>query len=492
MAKIESFITISGIILDKNSEIALYKQLYNYLKEGILCGRFSTGARLPSTRAFARELNLSRSTVLLSIDQLIAEGYLESHVGRGTFVSQDLPDMQVKTYQHNKIDLNTAIKLSNRADAFIASRVYDDSSNPAFRPGIPETSEFPFKIWRKILNKHWRQPKPQDLFYGSGAGYLPLRQEIANYLKIARGVNCAAEQLIIVNGSQQALQIASYLLADANDEVWIENPGYTGAQAAFKSAMLKMVAVPVDDEGLSVKTGIKKAPKAKFAYVSPSHQYPLGVTMSLARRLELLDWAKDNNAWILEDDYDSEFRFKGQPLSALQGLDRANRVVYIGSFSKVLFPALRLGYVLVPKALAEAFIKARLHFDRGSPWINQMVLADFIAEGHFARHIRKMRVIYGKRRELLISQLAKYLPEFGLGSSPAGMHLILYLPANYSDIEVAKKLKENQIETFPLSNYSLDNSHKMGLVLGYGAVSETQMKTKIPKLAELINLYSPS
>ncbi len=489
MAKQESFLTIAGISLNKDLELPLYKQLYNYLKEGILCGRFSSGFRLPSTRAFANELKLSRSTVLLSIEQLIAEGYLESYVGKGTFVSQHLPDLKVKTFQQKQVSLNTAIKLSNRADAFISSRVYDNSSTPAFRPGIPETNEFPFKIWRRLLNKHWRKPEAKNLFYGSGAGYLPLRQEISNYLKLARGVKCSAEQVIIVNGSQQALQIASYLLADANDQVWIENPGYTGAQAAFKSAMLKMVPIAIDSEGLSVKTAISKAPKAKFAYVSPSHQYPMGVIMSLARRLELLEWARANNSWILEDDYDSEFRFKGQPLAALQGLDQANSVVYIGSFSKVLFPALRLGYVVVPQAMTDAFVKARLHFDRGSPWINQMVLADFIAEGHFARHIRKMRVIYAQRRELLISLLADLLAEFELGSSPAGMHLVLYLPANLNDVVVAKKLKENGIEAFPLSNYSLDDSHKMGLVLGYGAVDEHLIISGVKKMVSLIKEY---
>ena len=487
MAKLESFITISGINLNRNSQIPLYKQLYNNLKNGILCGRLSSGARLPSTRAFATELDLSRSTVLLAIEQLIAEGYIESFVGRGSFVSQHLPDLQVKTLNQDKPSKKPLVKLSKRAEAFVASRVYDDSSNPAFRPGIPETSEFPFKIWRSLLNKHWRQPEAKNLFYGSGAGYLPLRQEIANYLKLARGVSCAAEQVIIVNGSQQALQIASHLLADANDQVWIENPGYTGAQAAFRSAMLELIPVPVDNEGLSVKIGKERSPKAKFVYVSPSHQYPMGVTMSLARRLELLNWAAKNNAWILEDDYDSEFRFKGQPLSALQGLDKADSVVYIGSFSKVLFPALRLGYVVVPKGLSEAFVKARLHFDRGSPWINQMVLADFIAEGHFARHIRKMRVIYSKRRELLIEQLTKKLADMEISSSPAGMHLILLLPANYSDIEVAKKLKENNIEAFPLSNYSLDHSHKMGLVLGYGAVDEATIIKIVKQLAVIIN-----
>ncbi|MBV7333628.1 PLP-dependent aminotransferase family protein [Chloroflexi bacterium TSY] len=492
MSKTASFLSVAGIKLSRNVSQPLHRQLYSELRRCILTGQLAPGMRLPPTRALSDELGLSRSTVVDAIEQLAAEGYVEGKVGAGTYVCVDLPESMLTV----PIPTNGAASkanvertsLSRRGQQLISDLPHNDCSARPFRSGVPETLLFPFGIWRKLLNKHWRQPTSDILSYGEEGGYLPLREAIADYVRSARGVTCTPEQVIIVAGAQQALQLATYLLTDPGDPVWIENPGYAGTRTAFRAANTLMTPVPIDDEGMMVEHGIAHCPDARMVYVCPSHQYPLGATLSLTRRMQLLQWAQAKNAWILEDDYDSEFRYIGHPLASLQGLDNAGRVIYIGTFSKVLFPALRLGYMIVPFGLSQSFAIARTQLDRGSPWMPQMVLNDFIREGHFARHIRRMRTLYMERQKLFIEAIHEDCDGWlEVKQAPAGLHLLGWLPVGVDDLTVSMALNEVGIETPPLSSYSLTPLARGGLVMGYSALNEETIRAGVKRMADRIH-----
>ncbi|MBI5030914.1 MAG: PLP-dependent aminotransferase family protein [Chloroflexi bacterium] len=489
MPKRSSFLTLAAIDLDRSEPTALHRQLYYRLSNAILTRRLVPGTRLPPTRALAAELGVARNTVVNAFEQLLAEGYIEGKVGSGTYVSHALPDDVLQTRAKSSPPtraISSSAALSKRG-AIIASapaKQWQDSGRPrAFRPGIPALDEFPFETWRQLANKRWRTLARDSLSYGEPEGYRPLRQAIVAYLGQSRGVRCEPEQVIVVAGSQQALDLAARLLLDPGDVVWMEEPGYRGARGALLAAGAKLVPVPVDAEGLRVDIGIRKAKAARVAYVTPSHQYPLGVTMSLARRLKLLEWAARSNAWILEDDYDSEYRYSGRPLTALQGLDTANRVIYIGTFSKVLFPALRLGYLVVPPNLVDAFIAARAMADRQSPVLDQAVLADFIAEGYFARHLRHMRALYAERRAALVDAVNRELDGMlEITSEQAGLHVMARLPQSIDDREVARRAATHNVEAPALSDYALTHLAYGGLVLGYAAVNENEIREGVRRL----------
>lgn len=497
MAKRSSFLTLAAIDLDRSEPTALHRQLYYRLSIAILTRRLMPGTRLPPTRALAAELGVARNTVVNAFEQLLAEGYIEGKVGSGTYVSHALPDDVLQT--RAKTNLPTRVKstsatLSKRGAIIAAAPTtqWQDSGRPrAFRPGIPALDEFPFEVWRQLANKRWRTLARDLLSYGEPEGYPPLRQAIAAYLGQSRGVRCEPEQVIVVAGSQQALDLAARLLLDPGDVVWIEEPGYRGARGALLAAGAKLVPVPVDVEGLRVDVGIRKAKTARVAYVTPSHQYPLGVTMSLSRRLMLLEWAARSNAWILEDDYDSEYRYSGRPLTALQGLDNAQRVIYIGTFSKVLFPALRLGYLVVPPNLVDAFIAARVMTDRQAPVLDQAVLADFIAEGYFARHLRHMRTLYAERRAALVESVVRELDGMlEITSEQAGLHVLARLPKGVDDRAVAQRAATQDVEAPALSDYALTHLARGGLVLGYAAVNETEIREGVHRLQVAITTNS--
>jgi GntR family transcriptional regulator/MocR family aminotransferase len=319
---------------------------------------------------------------------------------------------------------------------------------------------------------------------GQVAGYTPLRQEIAAYVTAVRGVRCRSEQVLIVNGSQQALDLAARVLLDPGDAAWVEDPGYLGARGALASAGARLVPVPVDGEGLSVETGITLAPHARLVYVSPSHQYPLGVTMSVARRLALLSWASRADAWVLEDDYDSEFRYTGRPLACLQGLDVEGRVLYLGTFSKTLLPALRLGYLIVPDGLVDAFLAAHAVADRHSPTLEQAVLADFIAEGHFARHVRRMRTLYAERQACLLEAAHRELDgALELAPADAGMHLVGWLPSKIIDRDVTSAAAAHGVEVLPLSRYAMNPLVRGALLLGYAGFDRAAIRSGVTRLA---------
>jgi len=478
----------AGLTLDESSATSLYRQLYEQLRSAILDGRLQAGARLPSTRGLAAELAVARNTVMSAYEQLLAEGYLEGETGSGTYVARALPDAILRAPavpRHVPVSRGP-VRLSRRGEALACNRLgvrYIDAPRP-FRPGTPAIDHFPFALWSRLLAKYWRREPAGLLPYTDAAGYEPLRKAIAQYVAAARAVNCDAEQIVIVSGAQQALDIAARLLLDPGDEVWIEDPGYNGARAAFLGAGVKPVAVAVDEAGLDVAAGERLSAKARLVYVTPSHQYPTGAVMTLARRLELLRWAERRRSWILEDDYDSEFRYASRPVASLQGLDKRGSVIYCGTFSKVLFPSLRLGYVIVPPPLVDAFRGAKAVVDRHCPTVEQAVLAEFIAEGHLARHIRQMRVLYLERQNVLLESLQRRLAgAIEVRLHEAGMHVVGWLPKGKRDSVISRRAQECGVEAPALTSYREKPGGRGGLVLGYAGYSEREIRDGVETLA---------
>lgn len=493
MGKIASFVSLAGILLDRDDGLPLYQQLYDQIRYMILNGVLLAGSRLPPTRTLCEELDLSRSTVVEAMAQLKAEGYLESQVGRGTFVAVALPEKLLRVPDDAHVvaqPVGEAVGvLSERGERLTAVSI-PSKQHGLFRPGMPDTHTFPLKTWRKLIDNHWQNANIESLGYGDPAGYLPLRQAIAEHGRLARRVNCVPEQVIITAGAQQALYLTAQLLVGSGDQVWVENPGYSGAHVAFRAAGANLCPIQVDENGLDVEAGIASAPNAKLIYVCPSHQYPVGGTLPVARRLQLLSWAAQQGAWIVEDDYDSEYRYSGHPLASLQGLDLQQRVIYMGTFSKVMFPSIRLGYVIVPMQLCDAFVKARSVIDRGSSTVTQMALVDFMREGHFSRHIRRLRVIYAQRQQAAIAAIAALCDGMLTGRPfPAGIHLLAWLPERWDDQAVTAALSEHGFAIQPLSNYSLTRLNRGGLVLGYAAHDETMIWSGVKKMAETLRHF---
>lgn len=482
------------VALEREGEAPMHRQLYEQIRELILSGRLASGQRLPSTRTLANDLGVSRNTVTGAFDQLFAEGYLEGKVGAGSFVSGELPE-EALSVRHADADRTASAPrrrgLSQRGKRLAGLRRTSFRSTKAFTTGLPDLDGFPFDIWARLMARAWRNPPTSLLAHGEPAGYLPLRRAIAGYLRTARAVNCDEEQVIIVSGAQQAIGLATQILLDDGDQVLVEDPGYLGVRGALLGGGARLVPVPVDGEGLDIEAGERLCPEARLVCVAPSHQYPLGVTMTLARRLNLLDWASRNDGWIVEDDYDSEFRYSGRPLASLQGLDRDGRVVYVGSFSKVMFPSLRLGYLVVPPDLAEAFRKARAALDDHPSAIAQPALTDFIEEGFFAAHLRRMRRLYAERQEAVVEAGRKHLNDLlDIAPAEAGIHLTARfrpsLARRMTDIEAAERAAKKQISVSPLSTLYSSNPAIQGLMIGYAAVPADKMEAAVIRLAEAL------
>lgn len=465
-----------------------HRVLYAALRGLILSGRVRAGLRLPASRTLAKDLAIARNTVLAAYDQLAAEGYIEGRRGAGSFVSADLPDIAPpKPDSAEKTAINPDAappRLSGRGRALAATMRPHGPRHAAFSPGLPDYDAFPFDRWGRILARTWRRPPPALFAPGDPAGYLPLRRAIADHLAAMRGVRCDPEQIFVTGGSQQSVALAAQALCDPGDVVLVEEPGYPGIRGALRGAGLALAPMPVDGEGMDFARAGRAAGGARMAVVAPSHQYPLGVTMSLARRLALLDWAGANEAWILEDDYDSEYRYAGRPLAALQGLDTHDRVVYLGSFSKVMFPSLRLAYLVVPPALVEHVRAVRMALDDHPSAIHQPALAAFMEEGHFASHIRRTRRLYAARQQALLAAAARRLGGLlALAPDEAGMHLIARLTpdlaARMNDREAARRAASAGLTAPPLSAFfhgrPPDKSKAQGLLLGYAAVAEEAM-----------------
>jgi GntR family transcriptional regulator/MocR family aminotransferase len=488
MKPVEASIGAAALALDGSSGIPLYRQLYDRLRQAILEDRLRSGTRLPSTRALASELAVARNTVMAAYEQLLAEGYLEGETGSGTYVARALPDkiLRPPAARHAATLMRRVAHLSRRGQALAHNAIGPRYGDPpkAFRPGTPALDEFPFALWNRLMSKHWRRRPVELLPYTDPAGHEPLRRAIAEYVTVARAAVCEPDQIVILSGAQQALNLAARLLLDEGEEAWIEDPGYNGARAAFLEAGIKPVPVPVDEAGLDVVEGERRYSRARLAYVTPSHQYPTGVIMTLARRLELLRWAERGRRWILEDDYDSEYRYASRPVASLQGLDKSGCVIYCGTFSKVLFPSLRLGYVIVPPQLIDAFREAKSVIDRHCPAVEQAVLAEFIADGHLERHVRRMRMLYLERQGVLLDALHHQLGgAIEVRSHQAGMHVVAWLQKGKSDSVVARRARELGVEAPALTSYREKPGGRGGLVLGYAAYSEQQIKVAVKKLA---------
>jgi GntR family transcriptional regulator/MocR family aminotransferase len=484
----------SGILppvsIDRRSATPLYRQVYDGYRDAIVLRRLRAGERVPSTRDLARELGISRIPVLTAFEQLLAEGYFETRVGAGTFVARVLPDDF-----HESARRHAAAHASGRPGPRRVARAPEPllrepepwlGGRGPFRLSQPAVDRFPVQAWSVLVARHVRNPRASLLHYGDPMGYRPFREAVAAYLRAARGVRCEADQVMAVSGSQQALEIAARVLFEPGAAVWVEEPGYVGARDALAMAGARLVPVPVDRSGLDVSAGIARQAEARGAYVTPSHQYPLGETMSAARRLQLLDWARRSGAWIIEDDYDSEYRYESLPIASLQGLDRDARVIYVGTFSKVLFPSLRMGYLVVPADLVPRFAAVREAMDVCSPSLFQAVLADFIGEGHFGRHLRRMRLLYAERRRALVDALGRELPQLEVIGDAAGMHLVAALPAGTRDRELAARAAALGLWTMPLSACFLGPARRPGLVLGYGGVTEREIRDAVKRLKPLV------
>ncbi|TDJ20977.1 MAG: PLP-dependent aminotransferase family protein [Gammaproteobacteria bacterium] len=479
-----------GILdLNRAARLPLFRQLDNQIRQAILSGRLPLGTRLPSSRVLARDVGVSRLTVVNAFQQLIAEGFLEARRGAGSFVASGLPEslplIPADPGDGAQTPGRHGPRLSRRGKSLAAGADRPTPGTSPFAPNQPAYEEFPFSKWSRLWSRCWRQPAMDMLNYGDPLGYGPLRREIALYLADARGVRCEASQVIIVSGAQKAIGLAAMILLDPGDSVWMEDPGYVTMRELMRAYGARVVAVPVDRDGLDVKSGIAMAPAARMAVVTPSRQYPLGVLMSLPRRLELLEWAQTNRAWIIEDDYDSEFRFAGRPLASMQSLDRAGRVIYIGTFSKVLFPSLRIGYLVVPADLVDATSMACQVIDKAAPTIPQVVLAEFMAEGHFATHIRRMRSIYRERHDVLIDASQRYLAGLlNVRATDSGMNVIGWLSNGIDDREAQGRARADGIVTNRMSYYYADAPPRSGLHLGFCNTPPAEMSRYVQKLAE--------
>ncbi|HET7233895.1 MAG TPA: PLP-dependent aminotransferase family protein [Longimicrobium sp.] len=499
----------------------LQEQIYRGLRDAILTGRLSPGARLPSTRALAADLVVARNTVVPVYEQLRAEGLIAGHAGGGTRVVAVLPDAFLRVAgaaghrtgsrrddasngrrvrvaapangnggsPSNAVESRRVVRVSAAAAAAAKTEmgVWREGGPRPFRLGVPDHDAFPAELWGSLLSRRWARSGRELLAAGDPRGYPPLREAIAEYVGAARAVRCTPEQVIVTGGAQPALSLAARALLDPGDTAWVEEPGYGAVKAAFLGVGARLVPVPVGPGGIRVDEGVRRAPHARLACVTPSNQHPLGGAMDLPTRIALLEWAERNDAWIVEDDYDSEFRYTGRPLPSLQGLDPSERVVYVGTFSKTISPALRLGFMVVPPALAPIVSALRSGTDRYPPALEQAVLADFIAQGHFARHVRRMRAIYSQRVTLFRAIAAQELT--GLLEVPpveAGLRLLGWLPEGVSDQCVRDEAARRGVDVEPLSVHRTEPGGRGGLLLGFAGFNGHATRRGMQELAAAI------
>ena len=466
--------------------VSRQRWLGDQIREAILAGRLTSGARLPPTRDLAQRHGLSRGTVLAVFEQLASEGYLVGEVGRGTFVAPELPDPAFRADPTGTMGEAFDPRISNRGR--VLSRTpfsLEPRTGPsqAFRPNQPDLGGFPFELWARLSARKAREVQPAMLTDGDPLGYHPLREAMAQHLRASRGIACSPEQVAILGSVQQVIDLCARLLLDEGESVWMEDPGYLGARMVFEAAGLRIVGVPVDSGGLDVAIGRLKAPRARLAYLTAGRQSPLGMPMSLERRLALLNWAAEAGATLIEDDYDSEFRFQGPPRAAMKSLDRDGHVVYTGTFSKLLFPALRLAYAILPVHLVPSFAAACSLSFRYVPLGPQATLSAFIAEGHFGRHLRRMRVLYAERAQALESAVAGCLS--GLLELPAitaGLDAPAFLPPDLDDRRVARAALQNGVECRPLSFYEVEQRPPSGLLLGFAPFEAKEIRAGAERL----------
>ncbi|MFJ2454993.1 PLP-dependent aminotransferase family protein [Pseudomonas protegens] len=460
--------------LDRSQTAPIYRQLYQRFRESIADGRLRPGDRVPAVRALAAELNLARGTVEAAYQLLIGEGYLTARGAAGTIVTPQLAPVSAPTQR-----------------APVAPTTYQathaGTSPLALQMGLPALDAFPRKLWTRLAGRQLRQAGVEGLVYPDARGYAPLRAAIASYLGISRGISCHPEQIFVCAGYRACLDLISHTLMGPGATCWLEEPGYFMARNALLEAGAQLVPVPVDDQGLDVAQGIARAPEAGFAVVTPTHQSPLGVSLSLPRRLALLDWANRQGSWIIEDDYDSEYRYQGKPLPALKSLDQQGRVLYTGTFSKVLFPGLRLAYLVVPTEQTPAFARQADRLHNHCPHLLQATVAAFLNEGHFARHLNKMRGLYARRRQWLVEALHQALGgRLQIDPQAGGMHVVAGLGEG-DDVQIAQRARREGIAVEPLSQWYLGDGVRQGLVMGFtNVVSAEQAASVAVRLGRVI------
>lgn len=481
---------LSSIKIDKTAEKKISIQLYMALRDLLLTGALTPGDRMPATRTLAQEIGVSRTTVIDAIDRLIAEGLLEARVGAGTFVSEALNARLAPKPSPEASDITPVVPRLSHAtrhaipDFTLRSRLPHKSQ--AFVTALPALDAFPMAQWAKLSARHWRKDRDHVAGYGEPFGYMPLRRAIARQLNASRGIKCDPEQIFITNGAQRAFSLVGGMLVNPGEPIWFENPGAIGARNAFVAIGARPIPVAVDEEGLCIEDGLAKAPYFRLAFVTPSHQQPLGHVMSLSRRLALLKAANEADAMIVEDDYDGEFYFGDQPPPTLKSIDTHGRVIYIGTFSKSLFPALRLGFVLVPEGLVESFERVCLTWLAGVPTVTQAIVAEFMDEGMFATHIRTMRQLYKHRHDTLMAEAASLAGEIDLQPTSSGFHAVGLVSDRYDEDRIVSEAAKHGITTAPLSRYALGQIPQRGIVLGFGSSGQDDIRKGMKVLRKIL------
>ncbi len=481
---------LSSIRIDKNADRKISIQLYMALRDLLLSGILTPGDRLPATRTLATEIGVSRTTVIDAIDRLISEGLLEARVGAGTYVSDALKARIVpKPEPNQEAGTKAEPRLSHAAihavpDFTVRNRLPHESK--AFVSGLPALDAFPMAQWAKFSARHWRQNRDQITGYGEPYGYPRLRAAISRHLNAARGIKCDPEQVFITNGAQRAFSLVGGMLVNPGEPIWFENPGAIGARNAFIAIGANPVPVNVDQEGMCVEDGLAKAPHFRLAFTTPSHQQPLGHVMSLSRRLALLKAASDADAMIVEDDYDGDFYYGDQPPPTLKSIDTHGRVIYVGTFSKSLFPSLRLGFILAPERLVESFERICKTWLSGVPTATQAIAADFMDEGMFATHIRTMRQLYKDRHDTLIDASQSLKGRIDVIPTGSGFHTTGRLADDLLEVEIVERAREKGIETTPLNRYALAPIKESGIILGFGSSPPDEIRRGVKTLESLV------
>jgi GntR family transcriptional regulator/MocR family aminotransferase len=476
----------NSLALDRSAGASLQDQIVGYFRAAVLAGRLEAGTRVPSSRALAVDHGIARITAVQAYERLVAEGYLVTRPGSGLFVAESLPEHPVRPPARPRRAGVKAPRLgaSDRALSLPPRPL----ENLPLSAGLPALDRFPWSDWARITARLLRDRPHALLGYGDPRGERELRAAIAQYLAAGRGIACDPDQILVVAGSQQGIDLTARALAEPGDRVWVDEPGYPAGRAALRAAGFELVPVPVDGEGVDVASGIRLAPHARLALVAPSHQYPLGAIMSLRRRLALLDWAESADAWILEDDYDGDYRYSGRPLAPLYSLDRGSRVLYLGTFSKVLAPGLRLGYLVVPPDAIERFAALKAAADRHAPGLLQLALARFIGEGRLAAHLRRMRTLYASRRAALLEAIAAEAGGLleARGSPEAGLHLVARLRIRADDVAASRLALASRVHAAALSSYYAGSKRERGFVLGFAGTPEERMRGAVRTLVGAI------
>ncbi len=480
---------LSSIRIERESDKKISVQLYMAIREIILSDGLGAGDRLPASRTLAREIGVSRTTVIDAIDRLIAEGMLVSKVGAGTFVSDILEHQRPAIVQTAQTEAERAKpRLSHtitHASESYAQRSWLPHETRAFVTALPALDAFPKTHWARISARHLRGDTDEIMGYGEPQGYHRLRHAIAGHLNAVRGIKCRPEQIFVTGGAQQAFSLIGRVLLNAGDRVWYENPGAAGARNAFVACGAVLTPVPVDQDGMNIACGLRQAPHFRLAFVTPSHQQPLGHVMSLTRRLELLEAANQAQAIIVEDDYDGEFHFDGRPQPPLKSIDTQDRVIYVGTFSKTLFPSLRLGFMLVPDSLVGVFDNVFASWISSPPTSTQAIVADFMEEGQFATHIRMMRRLYHARYKVLM-EAGEMLPDtIRLQETNSGFHTTAYLDSTIDETEIAAQADAQGVTVAPLGRYCLSPIAQKGIVLGFGSASPEDIWAGMTVLSNL-------